>query len=241
MVGAGTSNSDRRNLFSVTADGNAHISGAVYTTGFADFGEYFESASGEAIPVGTSVIFDMSSRKIRAALPHESPIGVISDTAAYIGNAAEEEWVGKYERDTSGKIILEEVSKTLEVPIMTNKEVDVIVNRLDLSKEPAELHQVVSKKTISVPETIRVDLYDPQGSFVAQTEVTRTQKITQREFRRKLSPLYDPDRSYLPRSTRKEWHVVGLIGVVKILPGQPVQPHWVSIMKEGDYQLYLIK
>lgn len=118
MVGFGTNpvfGGTRSNLFSVTADGNGHFAGSVITFGGADFAEYFESESGQKIPVGTPVIFVDGTEKIRSALPGEIPFGVISTTAAYIANGSEE-WPGKYARDEYGNFIYEEYEEEIIRP-----------------------------------------------------------------------------------------------------------------------------
>ncbi len=124
---------------------------------------------------------------------------------------------------------------------MNTEEIVVIENRLDTTKDVAEIHQVFVKKSIQVPKRILVNVFDPNGVDVGQIEVTSTQKVIQKEFRRKLSPKYDPNKQYLPRSSRKEWHVIGLLGVVKVLPEQPINSNWIWMTEEGKYQLYLVK
>jgi hypothetical protein len=44
-----------------------------------------------------------------------------------------------------------------------------------------------------------------------------------------LSSDYDATRPYLARSARPEWHVVGLLGVVKVLNGSPIGNRWVRM------------
>lgn len=119
MVGYGDIPSDptdpaanRFNLFSVTKNGDAHIKGTTYGNGGADFAEMFESVQTDhdnpiAIPVGTSVVFE--GGLIREAEEGEVPFGVVTNRAAFIGNAATEEWVGKYKRDEDGNFMTETV------------------------------------------------------------------------------------------------------------------------------------
>ena len=54
-----------------------HISGTYQTTG-ADYAEYFESASGESIPIGTPIVFN-DNGKIKEAQLDQIPVGVISN------------------------------------------------------------------------------------------------------------------------------------------------------------------
>ena len=167
MVGYGTQGNPM-NLFSVTQDGNAHVSGTVVTFVFSDFGEYFESTDGNPIPVGTPVRFAENSLKITPTSQGEEAFGVISDTAGYVGNGAEEEWVGKYVRE-NGKVVLE-------------------------------------------------------------------------SGQRKLSPNFNSNQVYTPRSQRPEWNIVGLLGVVKVLKNAATGQRWIRIKEHDDqYDLYLIR
>ena len=82
-----------------------------FTGGGADYAEYFESAAGGAIAVGTSVVLE--GRKVRAAMAGDPPGGIIGvvrpklGAAGVIGNAAELGWQGKFQRDDYGGLALE--------------------------------------------------------------------------------------------------------------------------------------
>lgn len=41
-----------------------------------------------------------------------------------------------------------------------------------------------------------------------------------------LNPTYDPTKTFVPRSERPEWAIIGLVGRVRILANQPVDPSW---------------
>ena len=47
--------------------------------------------------------------------------------------------------------------------------------------------------------------------------------------RRKLNPKWNADEKYIPRSERKEWDTVGLVGKLRIRKGQPVNPNWIKM------------
>lgn len=57
-----------------------------------------------------------------------------------------------------------------------------------------------------------------------------------------LSDEYDPDLVYVPRSERKEWALVGLIGKVYIRKDQQIPLHWVKMRDVSEsVSLYLVK
>lgn len=60
--------------------------------------------------------------------------------------------------------------------------------------------------------------------------------------RPKPNPAYDPTQVYIPRSQRPEWFLVGLMGRVLILPGQPTAPTWIKIRKYNNtYEEWLVR
>jgi len=110
VIGGGTDDAMRSNLFSVDDSGNVRVPmGASLMTVGADFAEYFESKSGQSIPIGTTVELDSQTGKISACRSGETPFGVVSNTAGFIGNSYDEAWVGKYQRNLDGSIVYETI------------------------------------------------------------------------------------------------------------------------------------
>lgn len=182
MVGNGTDiGAGRSNAFSVTEDGNARVPGTFFSATAADFAEFFESFDGDSMPAGTSVVFHEGTAKIRSAVKGEIPFGVVSRTACLVGNAADSEWHGKYERNLDGSVVWE-----------------------------------VSNEGVR---------------------------------QRKLSEDFDPALPYIPREVRKEWHIIGLVGMVRVLKSQVVDPRWILMRgalpqpkdgSENPYEQYLL-
>lgn len=44
-----------------------------------------------------------------------------------------------------------------------------------------------------------------------------------------LSKTYDKSKVYIPRSKRKEWDTVGLIGKLPVVKGSPVGSRWIKM------------
>ena len=94
--------------FNLRGDGNAFADGS-WSGGGADYAEYFEWSDGNTSVEdrrGISVVLD--GNKIRAALPGEDPIGVISGNPSVVGDAAWNKWSEKYLRDEYGTYIQED-------------------------------------------------------------------------------------------------------------------------------------
>lgn len=135
MIGNGTGT--RRNAFSVTENGVVRAQ-RVFSTGGADFAEYFESYQGlEKLPLHESVCLiddrflgkkiengflvssedgfqekDLGKIILASQVPDEiEAFGVITNNSSYIGNSYDEEWQGKYEKDDNGNFIYVEEDK----------------------------------------------------------------------------------------------------------------------------------
>jgi hypothetical protein len=237
MVGYDPSFTTRTNLMSVTADGVVHAQTSFSSPG-ADYAEWFESANGTHLPTGTSVIFVPRSRLIRPAQAGEIPIGVVSTTASIKANSAEEAWHGKYARNPDGSIIYE--------PYQTSRE----VNEFDRERYIKEFFNPCIELNLNFhklsPEEQQKGLAEEAAMMKMVAEnpryYTKTRTITLSGVRPKLSPAYDPTKTYVPRSARPEWNPIGLVGVVRILKGQPTAPNWVQLDPIDDqYDYWLIK
>ena len=83
--------------------GTGVVSGdSSFVTSTSDYAEYFETADGKSIAVGTSVI--MENGKIRAAKDGETPFGIIRPvgTSSVVGNSPWSYWNKKYKTDDYG-------------------------------------------------------------------------------------------------------------------------------------------
>jgi hypothetical protein len=78
---------------------------------------------------------------------------------------------------------------------------------------------------------------------VDDTPPSGYEKITGSEYVE--NPAYDPSRSYVSRENRAEWAAVGLVGKLRVLPGQIVNPNWKIIRtiqhSDGDTLEYLVR
>jgi len=78
-------------------------------------------------------------------------------------------------------------------------------------------------------------LKDDFGRFVMEEYVTAVdgdgdtvhEGIIQK--RKKLNPKWNKDYVYIPRSERKEWAMVGLVGKLRVLKGEVTDPRWTKM------------
>lgn len=178
----------------------------------ADYCEFFESVQGfdnEKLPRGTTVV--LVEDKIRPALPGEVPFGAISSFPIMAGNSGGADagtvWGGKYLKDEFGNFIWESVEMW------------------ELSRDTIASHN--SEKLM---QKIKTDKKHKLIGLVSEGKVPKGAKVRTKLMRR-VNNEYNENQTYIPRMKRPEWNMVGLIGKVKILKGQPVAPNWIK-MKE---------
>ena len=190
--------------FTIRGDGNAYADGTWNNNG-ADYAEFFESSTGSAIAVGTTVVLE--NNKVRAATSSDAVadiIGVVRPKEAgqasmTIGNTAWNKWQGKYLTDDFDRFILDEH------------------NVIEWTDADGEFHNYESHlipSSVTVPSDATVRTVDAKGN-----------KFT--HYR--LNPDYDSSQTYVPRHDRAEWIIVGLVGQVKVLKGQAVNDRWVKM------------
>lgn len=78
---------------------------------------------------------------------------------------------------------------------------------------------------------------------IADTAPAGYEKIITSEY--VTNPAYDPNSMYTPREDRPEWSPIGLVGKLRVLPGQIVNPGWKLLRtikhQDGDTLEYLVK
>ena len=112
-IGTGT----RANGYTLDWTGNATFAGTVTSASGADYAEYFEWKDGNKDSedrVGYIVTLD--GDKIVKAKTGDDILGIISGCATVIGDNAEWNWQGRFERDEFGRIIYDQVEQFIDTP-----------------------------------------------------------------------------------------------------------------------------
>jgi hypothetical protein len=274
MVGNGvTGGTSRRNAFSVTANGVARAN-LTFVNGGADFAEYFETygSSIYRLPlhetmcliddsfIGKEIInkqfisslngfkeSDIGKIILSSQVPDEIiPFGVVTNNSSFIGNSYDEEWQGKYERDSDGRIIYEDVDKIEYEDIF-----DLSLNEIITFREErriSEFGEVFYQKVrhseveeVRIPVMEEVPVYNESGQLLRTIEEPKKRKVITKIKSKKLSSQYDPNLIYVPRSKRPEWNLVALRGQVIIKKGQREIPDTIRLGEFGEiYNRYLI-
>jgi hypothetical protein len=189
------------NEFVLRGDGNGYADGTWNNNG-ADYAEYFESATGQVIPTGSTVVLE--NNKVRLATESDNPsdiIGVVrpkepSKASMVVGNTAWNKWANKYLTDDFDRYIMEDHN---------------VVEWTDSSgkKHSYESHNI--PENVVVPENAIVKTHDDEG----------------KKFQHyKLNPAWNKDSEYINRENRDEWLIIGLVGQVKVLKEQIMGERW---------------
>jgi len=185
--------SARSNAFRVQFNGDVHSATGSYTAG-ADYAEMFEWQDGNPDNEDRRGYFvTVYDRYIRKATDADSYIlGVVSGAPSVAANAHSCGWKGMYLRDEFGAVIYELTDEQREVP-------DDDPGAMEAWREDCMKAVTEARGPVVKPDTD--ELPKPPVKIV-----------TDRVYRPKLNPDYDPARKYLPRNERKEWAAVGVMG-----------------------------
>lgn len=152
IVGNGNDSYSASNAHTLDWQGNAWYQGSVTSNG-ADYAEYFEWLDGNSDNedrVGLLVTLD--GDKIKLANADDEILGIISGTAAVLGDNYECEWNGKYLTDDFGRVIYDLVEEFIEVIDYIDEE----------TNEP-----VMKKESVGFFKHPRINPdYDPEQTYI---------------------------------------------------------------------------
>lgn len=174
IVGNGSPSTDtdpenRSNAHTLDWNGNAWYQGSVTSNG-ADYAEFFEWLDGNPDSedrVGMLVTLD--GEKMKLANSGDEILGIISATAAVLGDNYECDWNGKYLTDDFGRILYDEVEEFVETPKTTISEI------LNEETGEVEISETTEMETQSLGFFKRPRInpdYDPEQAYVNRANRT---------------------------------------------------------------------
>jgi hypothetical protein len=228
---SGTANADIE--FNLRGDGNGYADGTWNNNG-ADYAEFFESATGQLIPVGSTVVLE--NNKVRLATESDNPadiIGVVrpkepSKASMVVGNTAWNKWANKYLTDDFDRYIMEDHDVLEWEELMLQKEAINAVEAV-IDEEGNEVLQAIPAQE-AIYKTIKHSYEShniPDGINVPSNAIRKTHDDKGIKFQHyKLNPAWNPNAEYINRENRDEWLIIGLVGQVKVLKGQVMGERW---------------
>jgi hypothetical protein len=205
---------NKENVFKVDGTGSAYSAGEFYSNsrGYAEMFEWADKNNRNEERVGFTVAFD-STGKIISADEGDNVIGVVVNSAAFVGNTAWNHWQGKKLKNSLDK------TATTEFHVIEWLEMET------------SLLKSFDKTTVSssfiMPENAAEIQSDSNGNSFVKT---------------KNSSGYDSNKNYVSRINRSSWEIVCVLGVAPVYKGQQTGKNWVKIKSLNDeLELWLIR
>ena len=205
----GSSGNESDNEIRMMGDGSIYSDGGNNLGSGADYAEYFEWKDGNSSDEdrrGYSVVLD-GNKIVKATDSDDASkiIGVISGNPAVVGDSAWNKWNQKHLKDDFNTYIWEDHTHTE----WKNANGDTVGYQTDL-----------------IPDDVTV----PDDAVVISKENDGVTNLK----RRKVNPSWDATATYIPRSDRKEWDTVGLLGKLRLRKGQPTGTNWIKMRDISD-------
>ena len=210
------------------SDGDGRFDGGADIGNASDYAEYFEWSDGNTSGAdrrGMTVILD--GEKIRPAIDSDDTskiIGVVSAKPAVVGDSAWSEWQLAHLKDAYGSW----VTKDEEWLVWNKFGTFIDTDGVEKTNPQPDIndHNLSAEYEILVSD---IDAEKAKGN-VPQAAIDQNLRFTRPS--RTYNPDYDPTRTYVPRSERKEWDAIGLMGKLVVRRGQPIGANWI-LMKSN--------
>ena len=201
--------------FNFRGDGEGFCDGS-FSGGGADYAEYFEWKDGNSSDedrIGYAVILD-GTQIVKATDSDDANkiIGVISGNPAMVGDSAWNKWQEKHVTDDWNRYTFEDYTQT---------------------EWKDEDDKIVTYQTDLIPADVTV----PDNAVV-----TSKDQNNDNLQRRVVNSNWDSTITYVPRSDRKEWDTVGLMGKLRLRKGQPTGTNWLKMRDiSSDVEEWLVR
>ena len=208
--------------FKVEASGKVEADGS-FSNPATDYAEYFEWTDGNTSSAdrrGITVVMD--GEKIRPATNSDDTskiIGVVSALPSIVGDAAWSKWHLALQNDVYGSWVTEDKEYLVWNKFGTFTDTDGV-------KKPNPQPDINDYNMSSDFQILVSDIEEekakgnvPQAAIDQNLRYTRPSRV--------YNPDYDPTRDYVPRSHRKEWDAIGLLGKLVVRRGQPIGSNWI--------------
>jgi hypothetical protein len=213
--------------FKLAAGGNGTCDGS-WTGSGADYAEMFEWEDGNPLDEDRrGITVTLVGGKVKPAQTGDVVIGVVSSKPNVIGNASALKWVHKWEQDAYGAYLWGE-HEVSEMVFVNGPLEDVKDVHGRIAKEAGKRHTT----------WVRTENFKPHVN--GKRWLTGATKMQKHKI---LNPDFDPALEYIPRTERKEWATIGLMGQIWVRDGQPVDMRWMVLEQNVSAGLtrYLVR
>ena len=211
------------------SDGNGRFDGGADIGNASDYAEYFEWADGNTSSAdrrGITVVMD--GEKIKPATDSDDKskiIGVVSANPAVVGDSAWSEWQAAHKKDAYGSWVTEDKEYLIWNDFCTKSTVNDKTKVTNEQPDPNDPNVAPEFQIlVSDIEKEKAAGRCPQEAIDQNIRITRPSRV--------YNESYDATKTYEPRSARKEWDAIGLMGKLVVRRGQPIGANWI-LMKSN--------
>tara|TARA_R100000353_G_scaffold107587_1_gene77322 strand:+ start:539 stop:3505 length:2967 start_codon:yes stop_codon:yes gene_type:complete len=211
------------------SQGNGRFDGGADVGNASDYAEYFEWADGNTSTAdrrGITVVMD--GEKIKPATDSDDKskiIGVVSANPAVVGDSAWSEWQAAHKKDAYGSWVTEDKEYLIWNDFTTTSTVDDPTQTIAKQPDPSDPNVAPDFQIlVSDIEKEKAAGRCPQAAIDQNLRITRPSRV--------YNESYDATKTYEPRSARKEWDAIGLMGKLVVRRGQPIGTNWI-LMKSN--------
>jgi len=165
-----------------------------------------------------------------------------------IGNAQAIEWKDKYETTEYGEIILEDFTWTKWIEELTRAEYDKVAQNPDVPTHIVKGSEAIpAKEDVEAVDAVEDKYYREHKYHTDKIPSDLTAPDDAEVFknwkqRNVINSNYDESKEYIPREERDEWNVVGLLGQIQMLKGQPTASNWIKMSDISDtVEMWFVK
>jgi hypothetical protein len=205
-----TYNKIRFNVDAGHGNGKGYFNGGTIGSG-ADYAELFQWSDDNIINQDRKGYFvSLDGDKVK--IGNENVIGVVSINPAVLGDGAVSYWKNMFLLNEWDEPIMD-IYQTIVIPELNNL-------KIFKNKSNNKLYKEIPK--IKSPKGIEIDMdLTMHYTVIEETKVKR------------INPFYDPEKTYIPRTERKEWVSIGLLGKLKVRTAEYITSKFVDVNSQG--------
>jgi hypothetical protein len=205
------------NRFRIQSNGNTTMNGTLTQNGAADYAEYFEWEDKNLNNEDRTGFF-VSLNKDKIKIDNSNIIGIVSARPCIVGDGAEEFWSELHKKDIWGREIYEYYTGYTLINKKETKNFKLYFIGAD-GKIYSELPSSINIKGTLSSDVNLNDLDINNSGQVFEINV--------------YNENYDPNHEYIPRSKRKEWAAIGLLGKLYVRTSEKITSTKIDVGSDG--------
>lgn len=186
-----------------------------FVTGTADYAENFPFADNNPNGEDRKGYFVSLVNDGKIQIGNSNILGIISSTPGVLGDSAEHHWTDMYLKDEWDINITENYKVYSWTEIVSNKQ------KIKKVFEDSNGNKFKEYPHSSFPKGVEYSGSIDDSAIITYITVP------------KMNPDYNPDSEYIPRSQRKEWAPVGLLGKLYVRTAEKITSDYIDANADG--------